>query len=196
LSADTDGSWPAELKFLLERHPRATWPSARSASAAFWLDVHERLRRDCAGLREAGDDYLRSRHTAAQLAAVAAPRLRGLIAAMQGHHQIEDHEYFPAFRRAEPRLARGFDLLEAEHGALLSDVDIALLALTELRAAEGRDARGRATQGAVAGTKTPDAELAARRYVTAADALCTRLVRHLGDEEDLVIPLLLARGDY
>jgi len=165
---------------LLERHPRATWPTARSASAAFWLDVHERLRRDCAGLRQAGDDYLRARHTPAQLAAVAAPRLRGLVAAMQGHHQIEDHEYFPAFRRTEPRLAPGFDLLEAEHAALLRDVAAAQAALAELRAT----------------TEAKDGELAARRYVAAADALCERLVRHLADEEDLVVPLLIERGDY
>jgi hypothetical protein len=180
LSADSKTSWPGELLFLLERHPRATWPTARSTTAAFWLDVHDRLRRDCAGLRDAGDDYLHARHTPVQLTAIATPRLRGLIAAMQGHHQIEDHEYFPAFRRTEPRLARGFDLLEAEHGALLRDVETALAALAELRAA----------------TQLPDAELAARRYVAAADALCERLMRHLGDEEDLVVPLLLARGDY
>lgn len=182
MSADHDASnrRPNELKFLLERHPRATWPTSRSATAAFWLDVHERLRRDCAGLRQAGDDYLRGRHTAAQLAAVAAPRLRGLVAAMQGHHQIEDHEYFPAFRRTEPRLGPGFDWLEAEHSALLRDVEAALAALAELRAT----------------TEARDGELAARRYVAAADALCERLVRHLRDEEDLVVPLLIERGDY
>ena len=180
MSADSNASWPRELVFLLERHPRETWPAARSASAAFWLEVHERLRRDGAGLRHAGDDYLRGQHTTAQLAAVAAPRLRGLVAAMQGHHQIEDHEYFPAFRRTEPRLARGFDLLEAEHSALLRDVETALAALTELRAT----------------TEANDGELAARRYVAAADALCERLLRHLRDEEDLVVPLLLERGDY
>jgi len=179
LSAGSNASWPRELLFLLERHPRATWPTARSASAAFWLDVHERLRRDCAGLRQAGDDYLRGRHTAAQLAAVAAPRLRGLVAAMQGHHQIEDHEYFPAFRGTEPRLAPDFDLLEAEHAALLRDVAAAQAALAELRAT----------------TEAKDGELAARRYVAAADALCERLVRHLADEEDLVVPLLIERGD-
>jgi hypothetical protein len=180
LTADSNEGWSRELLFLLERHPRATWPTARSANVAFWLDLHARLRRDCAGLRAAGDDYLRARDTPAQLAAVAGPRLRGLVAAMQGHHQIEDHEYFPAFRRTEPALARGFDLLEAEHAALLRDVDAALAALAELRAT----------------TEAKDAELAARRYVASADALCDRLMRHLSDEEDLVVPLLMERGDY
>jgi hypothetical protein len=57
LSADSSGSWPAELLFLLERHPRATWPSAGSASVAFWLQVHDRLRRDAADLDAAAEDY-------------------------------------------------------------------------------------------------------------------------------------------
>src|SRR5688572_24193401 len=112
LSADANGSWPAELRFLLERHPRATWPNAGSASVAFWLQVHDRLRRDAAGLDAATEDYRSGRSSPVELAVVAAPRLRGLVAAMHGHHQIEDFEYFPEFRRAEPRLAAGFDRLE------------------------------------------------------------------------------------
>lgn len=34
------------------------------------------------------------------------------------HHQVEDLHYFPVFRRAEPRLAAGFALLERDHCAL------------------------------------------------------------------------------
>ena len=184
---DANEDRPAELEFLLERHPRATWPNARSASVAFWLDVHERLRRDAAGLDAAGDEYRAGRSSPAQLAVVAAPRLRGLVAAMHGHHQIEDFEYFPEFRRAEPRLAAGFDRLEREHAALSLRVDAAQTALAELRAAAER-----AAEPASAATL----KLAARHYVDAAAALSADLVRHLHDEENLVVPLLLERGDY
>ena len=135
---DANEGWLAELDSLLERHPRATWPTARSASVAFWLDVHERLRRDAAGLDAAGDEYRSGRSSPAQLAVIAAPRLRGLVAAVQGHHRIEDFEYFPEFRRAEPRLAPGFDRLEREHTALSRSVDAALTALAALRAAAER----------------------------------------------------------
>jgi hypothetical protein len=172
---------------LLERHPRATWPTARSASAAFWLEVHERLRRDAAGLDAAGDDYRHARSSPAQLAVVAAPRLRGLIAAMRGHHQIEDFEYFAEFRRAEPRLAAGFDRLEREHASLSRSVDTALAALAELHAAAER-----APEPAAAATLN----LAAERYVDAAATLSADLLRHLHDEENLVVPLLLGRGTY
>ena len=187
LSADSNGNWPDELLFLLERHPRAAWPSARSATAAFWLDVHERLRRDAAGLDAAGDDYRRGSSSPVELAVIAAPRLRGLVAAMHGHHQIEDFEYFPEFRREEPRLARGFDRLEREHTSLNRNVEAALAALAELRAA----AELAAEPAAAAALK-----LAAQRYVDAAAALTVDLLRHLHDEENLVVPLLLERGDY
>jgi len=183
---DANKNWPAELEILLERHPRATWPTARSASVAFWLDVHERLRRDAAGLDAAGDEYRGGRSLPAQLAVVAAPRLRGLVAAMQGHHQIEDFEYFPEFRRAEPRLASGFDRLEREHASLNLRVDAALAALAELHAAAERAAPASATT----------LKLAAQRYLDAAATLSADLLRHLHDEENLVVPLLLELRRY
>ncbi len=181
---DAPNGWPAEVENLLERHPRATWSAARSATAAFWLDVHEHLRRDAAGLEAAGEDYRGNRASPAQLAVIAAPRLHGLIAAMHGHHQIEDFHYFPAFRRTEPRLAAGFDRLEREHAALGNTVETALAALAELRATAERSAEhsSAATQ-----------QLAAQRYVDAAARLCSALLRHLDDEENLVVPLLIDR---
>jgi hypothetical protein len=184
LTADDDGAWPPHLKFLLERHPRETWPTAGSASAVFWLEVHEHLRRDAAGLELAADDYARGSSSAAQLSVIAAPRLRGLIARMHGHHQIEDTLYFPAFRRTEPRLGAGLDRLERAHSALSESVDTALAALAQLRAAAERS------------TEPATLRLAAERYVDAAAALCSGLLRHLEDEENLVVPLLIEHRDY
>jgi hypothetical protein len=155
------------------------------SAVVFWLDVHERLRRDAAGLEAASEDYRSGRSTASQLAVIAAPRLRGLIAAMQGHHQIEDFEYFPEFRRAEPRLAAGFDRLEREHAGLIGSVDAALAALADLRAAAALPTEAQAAA-------TP--QLAAQRYVDAAAKLAADLLSHLIEEENLVVPLLLERG--
>ena len=155
-------------------------------AAAFWLEVHDHLRRDAAGLETAGNDYLGGRSSPAQLAVIAAPRLHGLIAAMHGHHQIEDFHYFPAFRRAEPKLSSGFDRLESEHASLRRSVEAALAALRELRATTEL-----AAEPAAAATQ----QLAAQRYAAAAAALCRELESHLSDEENLVVPLL-ERSDY
>lgn len=103
---------------------------------------------------------------------------------MQGHHQIEDFEYFPEFRRAEPRLAAGFDRLEREHARLNISVDAAVAALGELRATAERAA------------EPATLKLAAQRYVDAAATLRANLLRHLHDEENLVVPLLLELDRY
>jgi hypothetical protein len=184
IDGESSDGWPAELARLLERHPRESWPRTRSSTAAFWLEVHEHLRRDAAGLTAASTDY---RASPAQLAAVAAPRLRGLIAAMHGHHQIEDFHYFPALRREEPKLAAGFERLEREHSSLTRRVEAALAALGELHAAVGRSAEPSAPA---------TLQLAVQRYVDAAAALCRELEGHLNDEENLVVPLLIERGNY
>ena len=179
---DEDDGWPRELRFLLERHPRSMWPLATSPTVSFWLEVHDRLRHACDGLERASDDYRAGRLTAAQLAVVAAPRLRGLLAAVFGHHQIEDQQYFPAFRRQEARLAAGFDRLEHEHAELSLQVNAAGKALGELRVAAERsaDSQNASTQ-----------KVAAERYVAETHDLCERLRQHLRAEEDLVVPLLL-----
>jgi hypothetical protein len=175
--------WPVELTFLLERHPRPTWRTRDSATVAFWLAVHDHLRRAAVGLEATADDYRAARLSTTQLAVVAAPRLNGLVAGLDGHHQIEDFHYFPTFRSAEPRLATGFDRLEAEHATMAHEVRTALGALAELRAAAER------------GDEPHDASLAAQHFLSASAELCRHLREHLDDEEALVVPLLLERGD-
>ena len=182
--AADEGAWPPYLTLLLERHPRTTWSRAASSSAAFWLEVHAHLRRDAAGIELAADDYARGQTSPTQLAVIAAPRLRGLVARMHGHHQIEDTLYFPAFRSEEPRLAAGFDRLEHGHRKLNAGVEAALAALAELRAAAERSAEPATLQ------------LAAARYIDAAAALCRSLLVHLDEEENLVVPLLIEHRDY
>jgi hypothetical protein len=168
---------------LLDRHPRTSWREHPSPTVQLWLDVHDGFRRSCAALASSADDYRAGRLSAAALAVHAAPRLRGMVAQLQGHHEVEDHHYFPAFRDSAPMLARGFDSLAADHAALEEEVRDALAALSDLVAAADAE-----TGSAVA------AEHAARRYVAVGDTLCRRLARHLDGEEELIIPLLIERG--
>jgi hypothetical protein len=186
LSADPDqrAAWSAERSVLLERHPRATWSAQTSPTVQFWLEVHDDFRREAVELTMAGDSAREGRLAARELAAFAAPRLRTMIAHLHGHHEIEDYHYFPTFREAERRLAPGFDLLANDHVLLNEDIQRALAALAALVAAA--DAQGAASASA--------ARHVAERYVSESDRLYRRLVRHLSDEEDLIIPLLLERG--
>jgi hypothetical protein len=98
---------------------------------------------------------------------------------LEQHHQVEDHHYFPLFRRVEPRLAPGFELLEADHVALHTAIGGVIERVTAVLATE---------------TPGPDpfrSDLA--RFRDAQIDLGRALIRHLHDEEDLVIPLLLER---
>ena len=90
--------------------------------------------------------------------------------------------YFPVFRRAEPRLAAGFALLERDHCALHTAIGSIVERANVVLTAES-------TGGAQF-----RADLA--RFRDAHVALGRDLLRHLDDEEDLVIPLLLERGAH
>jgi hypothetical protein len=181
---DADGprDWANERQRLLARHPRSTWRDARSERVRFWLDVHERLRRTCDALCGTVDDYRALRIRAAELAIRTAPPLHALLADLHDHHRAEDFDYFPTLRRQEPLLVPAFDALERDHlrlGEQLARARAALGALED--AAQRHDATTLA--------------LAAGHYADALTRACGQVRLHLHDEEDVVVPLLLERGD-
>ncbi len=109
------------------------------------------------------------------------PRLQFLLEQLDVHHQIEDYHHFPRLRAADERLARGFDILEQDHHAIHADM-----------AATAQAAN--AMLHALAG----DADTLRRRgddYAAASGKLIAGLVQHLDDEEDLIVPLVLDRGE-
>ena len=171
--------WAREVRERLERHPRTSWRKDPTHGARFWLEIHDGFRRESDGLVALLDEHRSGRRAAAQLAVVSAPRLKGLIARLHDHHTIEEFEYFPAFRALEPKLAPAFDALETDHERLQRHVDAAAAALAELLAAVSSDA------GEMPGL--------ADHYASRAGELSRTLARHLDDEEDLIIPLLLER---
>jgi hypothetical protein len=174
-------AWSRELRARLERHPRSGWRDDPTPGVRFWLEIHDGFRRESEGLVSLLDEHRGGRVAARELAVVSGPRLRGMIARLRGHHEIEDYEYFPAFRSLEPKLVPGFDLLASDHVRLQNHIDDALGTLAEfLAAVESGDAAGKPLW-------------AAGRYVARTGDLCRALTRHLHDEEELIIPLLIER---
>ena len=117
----------------------------------------------------------------AQFPPLFVPRLQFLLEQLDVHHQIEDYHHFPRLRAADDRLARGFDVLEEDHHHIHAD-----MAAT----AETANALLRALQS--------DADSLRRcgdDYADASGKLLTGLMRHLDDEEDLIVPLILDRGE-
>ncbi len=107
--------------------------------------------------------------------------MQTLLWQLEGHHQVEDLHYFPVFRRAEPRLASGFELLERDHDSLHASLGDLAAHANRVLAQDGAD---RALFHA-----------ALARFRDAEATLGRQLRRHLDDEEDLVVPLLIERGE-
>jgi hemerythrin-like domain-containing protein len=110
-----------------------------------------------------------------------APRLRFFLQNLEGHHQIEDLHFFPLFRTAEKRLVKGFDVLESDHEAIHAEIIRTVESANDLlRTIESDDdARRKATDA----------------YADASEKLLKFLVRHLDDEEDLIMPVILDQGE-
>jgi hypothetical protein len=173
--------WPADLRLFIERYPRAVWPGHANLgqTARFWLDRHDMFRELGGALGSATTQFREGRVALAEFRPWFAPRLQFFLSQLEVHHQVEDLSYFPLFRAAEPRLVRGFEVLEHDH-EIIHEV-IARLA---------------AAANSFLGTAEPDAlRASADRYSLVADELLSGLVRHLADEEDLIIPLILDRGE-
>jgi hypothetical protein len=89
---------------------------------------------------------------------------------------IEDHHYFPLLKALDARLEGGFELLDADHQALDAEIRALADAANEVLAAVRH---GRPADAAAGG-------LAARL-----DAMGRLIDRHLTDEEELVVPVIL-----
>jgi hypothetical protein len=175
--------WPEDLRVLIARFPREQWQGHANlgAMARFWLSRHDMFRELATMIQTIEAQYRDGVLSPAEFPRQFVPRLQFLLSQLGVHHQIEDLHYFPIFRTAEARLARGFDVLEGDHHAIHAD-----MAAT----AETANALLRALQS--------DADILRRcgdAYTAASGALLKGLIRHLDDEEDLIVPLILDRGE-
>ncbi|MBZ9794567.1 hemerythrin domain-containing protein [Mesorhizobium sp. ES1-4] len=174
---------PEDLRWLAEKYPREIWQGHANIHgvAKMWLQRHDMFR-ELGGMLSGGiGDYREGRLTAPDFARWFTPRLNHFLGNLDGHHNVEDYQYFPVFAKAEPRLKRGFDILDADHHAIHEGLE---------RNAEAANAFIRTLQ------ESEDKQrFAADAYADENSRLIAMLTRHLADEEDLIIPLILDRGD-
>jgi hemerythrin-like domain-containing protein len=175
--------WPQDMCELLQRYPREQWQGHANLGemATFWLQRHAMFRELAGMVERIADDFRGGALTATRFPQLFVPRLQFLLQQLDVHHQIEDIHYFPIFRAADNRLARGFDVLEEDHHAIHAGM---------AETAETANALLRVLQG--------DADRLRRcgdDYAVASGQLLRFLMRHLDDEEDLIVPLILDRGE-
>ena len=174
--------WPPELRGLLERYPRETWSGHENLGqmAQFWLSRHAMFRELAGSITEGTTAFQAGKIVAAEFPRWLVPRLQFFLEQLHAHHYIEDHHFFPIFRRADERLVRGFDVLEADHNELHHNIDLTVEAANALL-------RSMSDEETVKRT--------AQEFAQASGILMKGLTRHLDDEEDLIVPLILDRGE-
>jgi iron-sulfur cluster repair protein YtfE (RIC family) len=170
---------PDHLRVLADLYPRADWQDHPNFNelTAFWLERHGMFRQLNATLIEGTQRHLDGDNPR------FGPELQRYtgfyLNQLMGHHQIEDHHYFPQFIPLDKRLERGFEILDRDHHAL--DAHIHNLAETTNNVlrhlAEGQD-------NIKASKDLLEAQTGFARF----------LHRHLEDEEDLIVPVILEYG--
>jgi iron-sulfur cluster repair protein YtfE (RIC family) len=149
--------------------------------ARFWLSRHDMFRELAVTIDDVAARFRAGSLPAAEFPRQFVPPLQFMLQQLGTHHQIEDLHYFPIFRASDERLARGFDVLEGDHHAIHAD-----MAAT----AEAANALLRALA-----SKDDALRQRGEDYAKASGALIKGLVQHLNDEEDLIVPLILDRGE-
>lgn len=172
-------SLPVEFRWLLDAFPRDRWNTTLDETAAFWLQMHASFRGHQAYMDGLVGQW-RTHGDAAALHRQLIPALQSFLQHLDGHHRIESGQYFPMMRKIEPKIVAGIDLLDRDHDAIHETLEALF---------QG----GLAFHQAVTGS-APDAADKAARLSDLIEHGARPLLRHLEDEEDIVIPLIQLRG--
>ncbi len=174
LDLETRVGLPEAMQVMLAEYPREAWEADPNFSGlvAFWLRMHQGFRQGLAVMRDDAERLLDGKLERTAF----APRLMQVgsqfVEHLHGHHHIEDDHYFPLLVAREKRLEQGFQILDSDHQAL--DKHIAAFV----------DHANGVLQGGEAGA-----------FHTQLLQLEKFIDRHLTDEEDLIVPVILRHGE-
>ena len=178
LEIPTD-NMPAEMRSLLCDYPRDTWsvhPGFKDKTRQ-WLGAHQIFRELSAIVREDIESYLTGSCDAQDYSARLSYLGGRLVGDLQGHHSWEDQSYFPELSAADARFNAGFMILEKDHLILNQALDNFVTI------------GNRAINLIQVGDKLARDKVA--RIHLVAETIETLLKLHLGDEEDLAVPIIL-----
>lgn len=170
---------PDAMRVLLDAYPRDSWdahPGFR-AKTRNWLGAHQMFRQLAQITRTETERYLDKAVAPDAFAARLSHAGDALVRNLHGHHGWEDHSYFPELSRADPRFDAGLEILENDHAEL--DVILDRFTRTGNRTIQLIQLDPRAARD----------EAGAMLAIT--ETIGQFLDRHLSDEEDLAVPIIL-----
>lgn len=172
---------PDALRVLLAEYPRDLWKDDPGFDGLiqFWLDRHVMFRRILAQM-QTQTQALIDRTAAPESYRANIARYGGMfVNGLHEHHMIEDTYYFPKLAQRDSRITHGFDILDRDHHAIDAHLNAFVAdANAVISATEDRD----------------KLQNAAGAFVDQLDLLEGLLNRHLLDEEDLIVPVILKFG--
>ena len=170
---------PSEMQSLLREYPREAWDAhpGFKEKTRHWLGAHQVFRRLSATVRKDVETYLENETEAPEFAARLSYRGGALIGNLHGHHGWEDRSYFPELSAADPRFDAGLEILEKDH----DELDVVLDSFTRTA--------NRAIKLVQLDEKAAYEE--AGKLHKAAETIEAFLQRHLSDEEELAVPIIL-----
>lgn len=176
---ETRQNLPNEMQVLLCDYPRDAWPDHPNFAASIqnWMGAHVMFGRLADLVEKDTQAYLNKDRSDADYAARLGYYGNLLVANLHGHHNWEDRAFFPELQAADPRFQDGLEMLEADHQVLDSRLD----ALT--------NHANRAIQ--LVQLDPSQVQDEAAEVLSAVSDVKTCLGRHLPDEEDLIVPILL-----
>ena len=164
---------PDALRVLADAYPREDWKTHGNFGelVRFWMQRHVMFR-DLIKLLRSDAEAMSDSALSFEAYAPRLSRYGGMfLNELHMHHTIEDQQYFPQLITLDARLEQGFELLEADHDA----IDPMLHGMAE--------AANAVLQGGEVGP-----------LHDRIDKFGKLLERHLTDEEDIVVPVILETG--
>jgi hypothetical protein len=170
---------PSEMQILLRDYPREIWPGHPNFAASIqnWMGAHVMFRRLASQAQTQAEAYLQGDLDADGFAERFGYFGDLLVRNLHGHHTWEDRKFFPELSSADDRFDAGLEMLESDH----IEMDQLLDSFTR-----------QGNRAVMLAHLDPDqAYEAAAQLLPQAAAIKGFLHRHLTDEEELVVPILL-----
>lgn len=178
LALETRSGLPDALRVLVNDYPREAWEADPNFSGLirFWLDRHLLFRRLVSTMVSETEQTLDAAMDERRYGAHLSRYGSMFVGELHGHHSIEDMHYFPVMKTLDKHVAEGFDILDRDHHA----IDGHLAAFAE--------AANKALRQIAEGTPAKDSIAVFLGDLKRVEGF---LNRHLVDEEELVVPVLL-----
>lgn len=181
LDLETRTGLPDALQVLLDAYPRTGWIADPGFNELiqFWLDRHMMFRRLMTEMRNGTEALLDYKLQPDRFAAMVSRYGGMFVNGLHEHHTVEDQYYFPKLVTKDARIAKGFDILDRDHHALDGLLSNFVSRANEvIHTSEARE-------------KLQDATGAFQAELAQLERL---MDRHLVDEEDLIVPVILRYG--